>query len=157
MVRASCVAGADERAFPHLHGRVRRDARVDDLVALGNAMNDLRPRVIDMPTVGFWTVRCVPRGPLCPAAIMRLKTLYEPGEPANAMDRSPFLCAFISGQPVALGDVWHRRGRVIHRAEYDRAVAEIAEAVRANVYDPRTNPWKPVDIQSLPLPFAERA
>lgn len=117
-------------------------------------MSDLRPRVIDSPQPGFWTIRCVPKGPLCPAAVMRLLTTREPGvDPPNLMDRSAHLAAFISGQPVALADVWLRRGAVITRADYNRAVAEIAEAVRANVYDPRCQPWKPVDIASLPLPF----
>lgn len=84
---------------------------------------------------------------------MRLNTSAEPGQLDNLMDRSSFLAAFISGQPVALADVWMRRGAVITRAEYNRAVAEIAEAVSANIYDPRTSPWKPVDIDALPLPF----
>lgn len=118
-------------------------------------MFDPRRRVTDFPAPGFWLIRCVPKGPWAPAAIMRLNTSSEPGQPDNLMDRSSFLAAFISGQPVALADVWLRRGRIITRAEYNRAVAEIGEAVRANVYDPRCQPWKPVDISALPLPFAK--
>jgi hypothetical protein len=118
---------------------------------------DPRPRITDAPQSGFWLIRCVPRGPWCPAAIMRVQTRFEPGCPENLMDRSAFHCAFISGQPVSIQDVWLRRGRVISRSLYNEALAEIAEAVRANVYDPRCRPFVAVDIAALPIPFQEQA
>lgn len=118
---------------------------------------DPRSRVMDAPRPGFWLVRCCKGGPWCPAAILRLQTIAEPGLPDNLMDRSPHTAAFVSGQPVALADVWHRRGRIITRAEYDRALSEIAAAVRGNVYDPRCQPYKPVAIDALPIPFEEEA
>ena len=119
--------------------------------------HDTRPRIIDAPQPGFWIVRCVPNGPLCPAAIVRLQTMYEPGEPTNRMERSAFQGAFISGQPVSIKEVWGRRGRIVSRSEYEHALAEIAASMSENVYDPRCQPFVPVDIAALPIPFQEEA
>ncbi|HXE51277.1 MAG TPA: hypothetical protein VN663_23060 [Ramlibacter sp.] len=115
--------------------------------------------MLDHPEPGLWLIRCCPRCPWVPARIVMVQVSHEPGQPDNDMrgTRSPFLAAFISGQPVAVSDVWGRRGRIITRSEYERAVAEIAAAVRENRYDPRCAPFKAVEIESLPLPFQEEA
>lgn len=108
-------------------------------------------------------------GPLCPARIVWLETRHEPGQPDNDMTgtRSPHLAAFVSGVDVSpydlRPDTWHQQHRIfrieraITRAEYDRALVEIAAAVRANVYEPRCRPFEAVRIDDLPLPFSEDA
>lgn len=117
---------------------------------------------------GYWMVRARlgPRqyGPLSPAAIIKLHTRYEPGDPDNVMDRSPFYAAFLAGEPI---DIWsiqfsaHTQGKAIlrierelTRREYDRLVGQIAEARRWDRYLPMALPFQKPAIESMEIPFA---
>jgi hypothetical protein len=112
-----------------------------------------QPRRIDRPEPGFWMMRLVKGGPEVPAAILRVQTTHEPGEPSNQMDRSPFLVALINGEPVDLATVWERRGRPVTRAEYEFQLAD-GDWHRAYAPDhPKANPTKPIDTLTVPLPF----
>lgn len=105
-------------------------------------------------------VRLVKNGPLCPAATMWVTTRAEPGQPDNRMERSPFIAAFVSGEPTdprrlfASGKAGSTH---IDAKTYAALLAEIAANVRAGRYDPRTAPFSPVDVARLPLPFAKDA
>ena len=117
---------------------------------------------------GFWLVRARlgpgKWGPAAPAAIIVLQTRFEPGEPENEMERSPFYAGFVSGLPVSIwsihqathteGDRILRIERVLHRVEYDRLMAQIAEARRADRYLPMAVPFKPVSRRHVEIPFA---
>ena len=120
---------------------------------------DQRARVLDDPAPGYWLVRCCPTCPWVPAAIIRHELRHEPGVPDNDMrgTRSPFLGAYISGQPVGLGEVWMRRGRDISRVAYEQLLVEIRTNLRANRYEPRAAPRTPVKLEQIPIPFARRA
>ena len=63
--------------------------------------------------------------PEVPACIRLIQTRAEPGNPDNAMIRSPSLAAFIAGKPVGLDEVWTVRGRGITEAEYERALNDL--------------------------------
>ena len=116
---------------------------------------------------GYWLVRVRlgrrQYGPMTPAAIIRLHTRTEPGEADNPMDRSPFYAAFLAGEPI---DIWsiqfsaHTAGkhiirteREITRREYDRMMAEIAEARRQNRYLPMAVPFQAPSIRDMEIPF----
>ncbi len=115
-------------------------------------------RNIPLPEPGFWLVRKHRKGAWCPAAILRLKTEFEPGSRENNfMERSPFLAAFISGEVVALEDVWHSRGRRITQIEYWRAVDEIEKAKARGDYDPRSHPFRAIKLDAIPIPRSQRA
>lgn len=94
-------------------------------------------RVIGQPQPGYWLVRLVRGGPPVPAAIMRVQTTSDP-ETGEAMERSPFLAAFIAGEPADLDAVWHRRGTPIDRAEYERRLARPGNAPADRRIDPLT-------------------
>ena len=104
------------------------------------------------PQPGFWLVRLAKGGPQAPAAIVRVHTTAEPGNPSNAMERSPFLAAFIAGEPVDLDAVWLLRGEPITEAEYRFRVADIEHAKAWRPDDPRGKPREAVDWQTV-LPF----
>ena len=59
-------------------------------------------RRMDRPEPGFWLVRLAKGAPQVPACIRVVQTLAEPGDPLNLMDRSPFIAAFIAGEPVRM-------------------------------------------------------
>ncbi len=107
---------------------------------------------IPLPEPGFWLVRLKRDSAWCPAAIMRLQTACEPSNTENHMERSPFLAAFISGEPVDLEEVWHRRGRLISENAYWLACQEIDRARSQNIYDPRAYPRRPIKMGAMPLP-----
>ncbi len=96
------------------------------------------PRDLGNPRPGFWFIRPVSRGPFVPACIRLINTQQEPGNPENEMDRSPSLGAFINGNPVALADVWERRGAEITEEQHDLAVMDAT----AGLYPSGT--WKSV-------------
>lgn len=104
----------------------------------------------------FRLVRVVKRGPLCPAYLGWVQTRFEPGEPSNTMERSPFIVAYLSGEPTEPARLF-ATGKAgsshITRAEYARLVAEIASNRRHGRYDPRAFPNRPVDVGQMPLPF----
>lgn len=118
---------------------------------------DPRPRVMEAPREGFWRLRMGQGFPYAPARIVMLHTHVEPGEPTNDMTgtRSPHLAAFISGLPVKMADVWMRRSQAITRAEYDRMMAAITEARRADRYLPAAVPFKKVDPRQVEIPFGK--
>jgi len=116
---------------------------------------DPRSRQMDKPQEGWWLIRTSHRAPWCPARICIVDTWHEPGMPENRMERSPHMAAFISGQPVATAEVWNRRGRVITREQYDALIAEIRQNIAANRYDARTQPYRPVDLSRVEIPFSE--
>lgn len=110
-------------------------------------------RRIDRPECGFWLLRLVKGGPEVPARIYRQTTTCEPGNAENAMDRPGFLVAEISGEPVEIESVWHRRGREIDSYEY-------AVALESQIHDrifrpqsPSANPTKRIDLLTTALPF----
>lgn len=104
------------------------------------------------PQPGFWLVRPARGAPLVPAAIMRVLTTHEPGDPSNAMERSPFLAAFIAGEPVDLDAVWLRRGEPIGESEYRFRIADLAHAKAWRSGDPLAEPRRAVDWQTV-MPF----
>ena len=113
----------------------------------------------------FRVVRLVKNGPLCPSAIMMLVCLHEPGEPTNDMQgtRSPHLIGYLSGEPVPHDQLarLYASGKAgsgrITRAQYASMVAEIASNRRHGRYDPRAEPYKPVDVTQMEIPFARTA
>src|SRR5579863_595485 len=111
----------------------------------------------ETPSVGFWAVALVNRGPLVPVAIMRIETASEPGEPENDMrgTRSPFLAAFIAGEIVGIDDV--RRllmaAKPIIESEYAFRVADLKYAQRYAPDEAQAQPHKPVDWLQAALPF----
>jgi hypothetical protein len=111
------------------------------------------PRVIDRPEPGYWLVRLIKDGPWVPAAIVRVQTMHEPGEPDNLMERSPFLAAEIAGDTVAVDEVWQRRGQPITADEYVQRVAQIKWARQHAPHDPIANPRERIDPLTAPLPF----
>lgn len=117
----------------------------------GDAVTE--PRPIDRPAPGFWLMRQVKRGPLVPAAIMLVQTAAEPGEPGNLMERSPFLAAFIAGEPVDIAEIWEHRGTEISADEYEFQLRVVKWAQEHSPDDPLANPKRPVDISKLAPPF----
>jgi hypothetical protein len=116
---------------------------------------DPRARRLARPHEGFWLLRVGQGYPWAPARIVMLQTQHEPGVPDNDMrgTRSSHLAAFISGLPVKMADVWERRGRVITRAEYDKAMAAITAARRADRYLPAAVPFQKVSLPHVRIPF----
>ena len=111
------------------------------------------PRRMDAPQPGFWLMRLTKGGPRVPASIQIVHTVFEPGRAGNRMERSPFLAAFIAGEPVAIEDVWLRRGETVTKAEHDFRVADLCWA-RANAPDePQASPRKRIDLMQAKLPF----
>jgi hypothetical protein len=114
-------------------------------------MNEGRP--IDAPQPGFWMIRLVKGGPEVPARIFRYVTTHEPGNPDNAMERSPSLVAEIAGEPTELDDVWLRSGRAIDEAEYRFQVADHAHAREWRPRDAKSQPRRAIDLMATALPF----
>lgn len=102
---------------------------------------------------GYWMVRKAKGGADVPAAIIRHHTTFEPGEPDNAMDRSPFLAAYIAGEPVGIDEVWLWREREIEEWEYRHAIADLEWLRRYKPNDPKVKFRKPVDWQQIDMPF----
>lgn len=111
------------------------------------------PRHASQPEPGYWLVRLVKGGPRVPAAIRIVHTTREPGEESNRMDRSPFIAAFIAGDPVSIDDVWHRRGEPITEADYNFRVADVRWAQQHASDEPQTQPRKKIDLMQAKLPF----
>lgn len=111
------------------------------------------PRPILSPRPGYWLLRLAKNGPRLPAAIMWVHTTREPGNPMNAMERSPFLAAFIAGDPVSLDEVWLRRGTAIAEDEYNFRIADLRHARKFRPDDPLTKPREAIDLDNVPLPF----
>lgn len=113
------------------------------------------PRQTLKPEVGRWLVRLGKNTPRVPAAIMWVETTAEPGEPQNDMHgtRSPFLAAFIAGEPVGLDEVWLRRGEPISELEYRFQIADGIHAKAFRPGDPKAEPRKQIDLMQVPLPF----
>lgn len=114
---------------------------------------DRTPRRLGHPEPGFWMIRLAKNGPEVPAAVKRLQTTYEPGNPTNLMERSPFIAAFIRGEVVAPARVWETRGRSISELEYEY---QLRLARWANVTDeitPLAEPTKAVDLNAIPPLF----
>lgn len=65
------------------------------------------------------------------------------------MERSPFLAAYINGEPVAVEDVWTRRGREITPEEYGHLVADRQWCATYAPHLPEGNPKKAVDLRKL--------
>jgi hypothetical protein len=84
----------------------------------------------DPPRVGYWLarVRVGPGqyGPLCPAAIIRVQTVCEPGQESNLMDRSPHYAAFLAGEPVSIWTLLQRSHTAPER--FVRLEQDITEA-----------------------------
>lgn len=115
--------------------------------------SDERWRRMDRPQEGFWLVRQVKGGPRVPAAIMVVHTTQEPGEPGNLMERSPFVAAFVAGEPVAVDVVWLHRGESITEADYNFRVADIEWAKEHAPDEPQAQPRRRIDLMQATLPF----
>lgn len=111
------------------------------------------PRVISRPEPGYWAIVLVKGGPTVAARIFIHQTAHEPGEPENLMERSPLLSAEINGEPVAVDEVWLRRGRPITKAEHDFLVADRAWVREHAAHLPEARPTEKVDRSTIPLPF----
>jgi hypothetical protein len=114
---------------------------------------DPRPRALLSPEPGFWLVRLAKGAPLVPAAILRVHTTHEPGNPGNAMERSPFLAAEIAGETCDIDAVWLRKGEPITESEYRFRCADAAHARQWRPDEPQAQPRKAVDWMTAPLPF----
>jgi hypothetical protein len=110
-------------------------------------------RSLNDPQPGYWLMRMVKGGPRVPATICIVHTTREPGEESNLMDRSPFIAAFIAGDPVSIDDVWHRRGEPITESEYRFRVADLEYARRYAPDEPQAAPRKKIDLMQAKLPF----
>ncbi len=110
-------------------------------------------RQMGRPTPGYWLMRLVSGGPRVPTAIVIVHTTREPGEESNRMDRSPFIAAFIAGEPVAVDEVWLRRGEQITEADYRFRVAEAAWCREFAPDEPIAQPRKRIDLMQARLPF----
>lgn len=110
-------------------------------------------RRMDAPQPGFWLMRQVKGGPRVPASIQMVHTTFEPGDVGNRMDRSPFLAAFIAGEPVALDEVWLRRGEPTTKADHDFRVADLRWAREHSPDEPQAQPRKSIDLMTARLPF----
>jgi hypothetical protein len=104
---------------------------------------------ITAPPVGWWMVRLSSQGAEVPACCFWCD--YEPGEPENKLDRKPYLVAAIAGTEV---DPLEFRyiGRPIAQEEYDKALQRLRWLQDHQPDHPACNPYKPVDVASLPLP-----
>jgi hypothetical protein len=98
-------------------------------------------------------MRMVKGGPRVPAAIYVVHTTAEPGEESNRMDRSPFIAAFVAGEPVAMDDVWLHRGEPITEADYNFRVADMRWAQQHAPDEPQAQPRAKIDLMQAKLPF----
>ena len=110
-------------------------------------------RRMDRPEPGFWLMRLAKGAPRVPACTRVVQTLAEPGDPLNLMDRSPFIAAFIAGEPVAVDDVWLRKGEPITEDEHNFRVADLLWAQQHAPDEPQASPRKRIDLMQAPLPF----
>lgn len=111
------------------------------------------PRILNQPKPGFWLMKLRKGAPEVPAAIMWVHTTHEPGNPDNLMERSPFLAAFIAGEPVSLNRVWESRGRPISETEYRYLLADLEWVRQYAPTDPKANPRQKVDLSTMAPPF----
>lgn len=86
------------------------------------------------------------------AAIVRHQTLFEPGNPSNLCDRSPFLVAYINGTEVPVEDVWTRRGRPISEKEYEFLIRDVDWARQHAPASSLAKPQERVDLRTVPVP-----
>lgn len=114
---------------------------------------DRTPRRIDKPEPGFWMLRLKKGGVEVPAAIKRVQTAFEPGNPTNLMDRSPFMAAFIRDEVVALPEVWERRGRAVTETEYEYQLRIAGWAKTTTERTPLARPEVSVDLSAIPPLF----
>lgn len=82
-------------------------------------------------------------------------TTEEPGEPSNDMagTRSPFLAAFIAGQPVDLDRVWLSVREECTEEEVKYRMAVITHCQTYEPSAPEAAPFKPVDLMTAAPPF----
>ena len=108
------------------------------------------PRNLDAPEVGFWQCRLVKNGPPVAAAIKLIQTTHLPGHPDIALERGPFLQAFLDGEEVPLSSVWLRRLEPITEAEYGYRLRVSRWAKEHKPDAPEANPQQKVDIGAMP-------
>lgn len=104
---------------------------------------------------GRWLIRLVKGGPYVPAEIRIIETTHEPGRPDNDMTgtRSPFIAAFILGEPASLEEVWLRRGEEITKQRHDHLVAVARWARRYAPEEPIAEPSHRINRLTSPVPF----
>lgn len=112
-----------------------------------------RDRRRNHPQPGYWKIRLVAGGPFVPACIRLVQTTHEPGRRDNIMERSPFLAAFILGEPDDLQLVWSHRGAEITKQEHDHLVALARWARRNQPDEPLAQPSHRVDWLKTPVRF----
>ena len=105
---------------------------------------------MDRPEVGWWLMTLTRNGPRVPACIQMVHTVFEPGAESNRMERSPFLAAFIAGEPVSVDEVWLRRGVPITRDEYNFRLADLAWAKQHAPEEPIAQPRQRIDLATMP-------
>lgn len=110
-------------------------------------------RVVTEPKPGYWAVRQHRQGPLVPACIRFEQTHFEPSEPANIMDRSPILTAYLGGEIVSVHRVWQMRGDPISREIYDFMLRDAAWVKENDPSDPKAHPEAPVDWSTVRITF----
>lgn len=102
------------------------------------------------------------RFPLVPCAILWITTRHEPGCIENAMmgTRSPFIAGYVSGQPADPRRIYLAAAagtREISRTEYARLLDSIDAAIRENRYHPAIEPFLPVRVDAIEIPFLLRS
>jgi hypothetical protein len=116
---------------------------------------------------GYWLVRerlgFNKWGPPLPAAIMRVHTTVEPGQPTNRMERSPFLAAFVGGEPVSIyslqqethtyGNRIYRREREISESDYRFRLADLEWSKQHAPHEPQARPREALNLLQATLPF----
>jgi hypothetical protein len=116
------------------------------------------PRFTLYPEPGYWAISLTKGGVEVAARIYWTScpdcgSVIDDSFPPNISERSPTLAAEINGAPVAIEEVWHRRGRDIDEAEYRFLIADRAWARQHAPNRPEANPTTRVDPLTAPLPF----
>lgn len=130
----------------------RHDRGPGDIISRLWAASHNPRRLVDV-NPGYWMIRLHGRGIPTPAAIVWLHTTVEPGNPDNLMERSPYLGAFIAGEPARIEDVWHRRGPEISAEEYAYQVELVLWCREYDPTAPEANPRRAVDLRNIPSVF----
>lgn len=109
----------------------------------------------------FRLIRMVKKGPICPAAIFWVETQVEPGNPENIMTGRPrHVAGYVSLEyvdPVRIFASGGAGGGALSRAGYDRMIADLREDWRRNRYNPKNNPFRPVKVEAVEIPFGKEA
>lgn len=107
-------------------------------------------RVVDEPQPGFFRMRLVKRGPYVPAKIENVDGKWSAtinGKPQLPTHEDPMLASGVL-------DIWHS-AKIIDEAEYKYLIGLKEWAERVKPDHPAANPYKPIDLKTLPPVFTE--